>query len=98
MVAPSANGGSVPLYHFRSPCVHCGIAMEDVPKGPCPGDPAKAVPMVWRSLGVRWDKVERFLIQYSDGRFEDRWEHIAMQLPFNYLKDARYDQKLRRPS
>jgi hypothetical protein len=52
--------------------------------------------MAWRSLGVRWDKVEHFLIRMSSGEIIDRWEHIEMNLPYSYLCDARYDQKLTR--
>ena len=96
--ARSAKTESLPLRHFRSPCVHCGTAMEDVAPGPCPGDPAKAVPMAFRYLGIRWDGVEHYLIQYSDGHIEDRWEHIEMRLRWDYLKDARNDPTLRRPS
>lgn len=54
--------------------------------------------MRYRSLGVRWDNVEHFLIQMSNGDFVDRWEHIEFALPWNYLKDARQDTNLRRPS
>lgn len=63
--------------HFEDPCVHCGLAHDKVAPGPCQGDPAKAVPMAYRSLGVRWDHVEHFRILFSDGRIEDRWAHIS---------------------
>jgi hypothetical protein len=86
------------LHHYGDPCVHCGLPHDEIQPGPCQGDPAKAVPMVWRSLSVRWDHVEHFLIQMSDGSFTDRWEHIDMSLPWTYLKDARNDQMLRRPT
>lgn len=89
------NTGVDPLRHFRSPCVHCGTLMEDVAPGPCPGDPAKAVPMAWCGLGVRWDKVEHFRIQFSDGRIDERWAHISYAFPWTYLKDARHDVRLR---
>lgn len=52
--------------------------------------------MAWRSLGVRWDEVEHFLILMSSGEIVDRWEHIEMSLPYTYLRDARYDAALRR--
>lgn len=86
------------LRHFGDPCVHCSIAHDDVPVGPCQGDPDKAVPMVYRRLGVRWDGVEHFLIQMSNGEFVDRWEHIEMALPWTYLRDVRYDRTLRYPT
>lgn len=84
------------LLHFRDPCGHCATPHDDVPPGPCQGDPTKAVPMAWRSLGVRWDHVEHFLIKLSNGEFEDRWEHITFDLPYTYLRDARYDRALKR--
>ena len=87
---------TMPLYHFRSPCVHCELLMEDVAIGPCRGDPLLAVPMAWVSLGVRWDGVEHFKIQMSNGDMLHRWEHIDMGLAYGYLMDARYDERLRR--
>lgn len=86
------------LLHYGDPCVHCAIPHDEVPVGPCQGDPAKAVPMAYRSLGVRWDNVEHFLIQMSNGEFTDRYEHISFSLPWTYLKNARSDQTLRRPA
>ncbi len=65
------------LYHYGDPCVHCGTPHDDVPPGPCLGDPAKAEPITYRSLGVRWDGIERFFVQMSDGRIEERHYHIA---------------------
>jgi len=43
------------LYHFGDPCVHCGIRHDEVPAGLGQGDPAKAVPIAYRSMGVRGD-------------------------------------------
>lgn len=83
--------------HYGDPCLHCAISHDEVQPGPCQGDAAKAVPMVYRSLGVRWDSVEHFLIQMSSGQYIDRWEHIEMGLPWTYLRNARQDQTLRRP-
>jgi hypothetical protein len=51
--------------------------MEDVVVGECPGDPAKAVPMAYREMGVRPDGVVRYRIQFSDGRIEERHNHIS---------------------
>ena len=94
--AKSVSAASVnTLHHYRSPCVHCGTLMENVAPGPCPGDPAKAVPMAWCGLGVRWDGVEHFRIQYSDDRIVDRWEHVSERLPYGYLNGARHDLRLR---
>jgi hypothetical protein len=87
------------LKHFRDPCVHCATPHDDVPSGPCQGDPTKAVPIRWRPLGVRWDGVERFLIQLSNGKFEERYEHGSMaQLVMDYLGTAPLDDTLRRRS
>ena len=86
------------LHHYGDPCVHCGIAHDDIPPGPCLGDAGKAVPMVFRSYGTRWDGVEHFLIQYSDGHFEERWEHISALLPYTFLRNARLNQTLQRPA
>lgn len=86
------------LHHFRDPCVHCGLRMEDVAIGPCLGDRTKAVPMAWKSLGVRWDNVEHFLIQFSDGHFEHRWEHIEADLAYGYLAKARFVPDLKEPN
>ncbi len=70
------------LYHFGDPCVHCGIPHDDVPIGPCQGDPAKAVPIAYRSMGVRPDGIERFLIRFSDERVEERHFHVSEQAPY----------------
>lgn len=84
------------MTHFGDPCIHCGIPHDDVPRGSCQGDPAKAKPIRYRSLGVRWDHVEHFLILMSSGEIVDRWEHIDMSLPYAYLKDVPQDTTLRR--
>jgi hypothetical protein len=81
--------------HFRDPCIHCATAHNDVAPGPCTGDPDKAIPVAWCSLGVRWDNVERFRILMSTGRVTERYEHIDMNLPWTYLKESRYDDTLR---
>lgn len=86
------------LHHYGNPCVHCSTPHDEVLPGPCAGDPAKAVPMAYRSLGVRWDNVEHFLIQMSNGEFVDRHEHIEMNLPYTYLSRARFEPNLCRPA
>jgi hypothetical protein len=73
------------MHHFRDPCVHCGQAMADVAVGECPGDPAKSVPMSYRALGVRYDGVEHFLVQFSDGRIEERWSHASFHAPYYHF-------------
>jgi hypothetical protein len=84
------------MRHFGDPCIHCGISHDDVQSGPCIGDASKAVPIAYCSLGVRWDGVEHFIIGYSDGRVEDRWEHVSFGLPFGYLVGVKYDKSLRK--
>lgn len=54
--------------------------------------------MAWKSLGVRWDNVEHFLIQFSDGHFEHRWEHIEADLAYGYLAKARFVPDLKEPN
>lgn len=84
------------LLHFRDPCVHCGIAMMKVPPGPCQGDPTKRVPMAYQTMGVRWDGVERFLIEMSDGSFIEHHSHISNHICYfdGWLSKARVDMKL----
>jgi hypothetical protein len=82
------------MTHFGDPCIHCGIAHDDVPVGPCHGDPTKAKPIAYRSFGVRWDHVEHLAIRMSDGRIEQVWEHIDMPKP--NLIGLRYDETIRR--
>lgn len=87
--------------HFGDPCIHCGIPHDDVPVGACTGPESKAKPIAYRSLGVRWDKVEHFYIRWSDNRVTQSWNHISESAPYfhwghsDYLiSPPRYDQKL----
>jgi hypothetical protein len=70
------------LYHFGGLCVHCGIPHDEVRVGPCRGDPAKAVPIAYRSMRVSPDGIERFLIRFSDGRVEQREFPVSQQAPY----------------
>lgn len=81
------------MHHFGDPCIHCAIPHDDVPVGPCQGDKAKAVPIAYASLGVRWDKVEHLRVRMSDGRIEDIWEHVDAQMGWEL---GRYDETLKR--
>ena len=88
--------------HFGDSCIYCGLSHDDVAPGPCLGDLTKAIPIAYRSPGVRWDKVERYLIRMSDGRVVERYEHISMQAPYwhfgysDHLQHPpRYDERLR---
>ena len=82
--------------HYGDPCIHCGVAHDDVPSGACIGT-KPAVPIAYRCISVRRDGVERFLILMSDGSIEDRWEHfmVGLEGPGGYLHGARYDNELR---
>lgn len=71
--------------HFGDPCLHCGIPHDEVAAGPCTGDAAKAIPVAYCSLGVRWDGVEHFRVRFSDGRVEDRWNHISERAPYHHF-------------
>lgn len=89
--------------HFRDPCIHCSQAMEDVAVGACLGDVSKAIPIAYRSLGVRWDGYEHFLIRWSTNQVTEKWCHASEQAPyrgFNVLGDIqqppRYDKNLQR--
>ena len=62
--------------HFGDPCIHCGIPHDEIPAGQCSGDPSKAIPVSYRSMGVRWDNTEEFLMRMSDGTQERRYFHI----------------------
>ena len=79
--------------HYGDPCIHCATPHDNVPVGPCRGDPSKAVPIAYCSLGVRWDKVEHLRVRMSDGRVEDIWEHIDLMM---HWKLGRYDETLKR--
>lgn len=90
------------MHHFGDPCVHCGIPHDDVPVGPCQGDSTKAVAIAYKSLGVRWDNIEQFLVRYSDGRVESRHHHISEHAPYYHFRldvelrsPPRYDEKLK---
>lgn len=89
--------------HFRDPCIHCGTPIEDVAVGACPGDAAKAIPIAYRSLGVRWDGYEGFLVRMSTNQVVERWCHTSMCAPYRHfamLGDIQqpppYDAKLSR--
>ena len=82
------------LYHFGDPCVHCGSPHDEVPVGPCQGDPAKAVPIAYRSMGVRRNQIERFLIRLSDGRVEQRDFPVSQEAPYWHFG---YSDRRRQP-
>lgn len=89
------------MHHFGDPCRHCGTPLDDVAVGPCPGDASKAIPIAYRSLGVRWDGVEHFLIRMSTGEVRERHCHVSENAPyrgFSMLGDIRqpprYDPKI----
>ena len=86
--------------HFGDPCIHCGIALDDL-TGSCVGE-GKAIPIAYASLGVRWDGVEHFRIRFSDNHIEEQHRHISEHAPYYHFghSDAltnppRYDARLK---
>lgn len=82
------------MHHFRDPCIHCGIGHDDVPPGPCLGDPKKAVVVAycvdrqaWQNPGSGADTV---LCAMSDGSILTEARHPAEHWPWlGRFKDAR---------
>ena len=90
------------MHHFGDPCRHCGTPHDEIQPGPCEGDPARATPIAYCSLGVRWDGVERYRVRFSDGRIEERCEHISAHAPYYHfgysdalISPPHYDERLR---
>lgn len=88
--------------HFKSPCIHCGVEMENVDVGPCKGDASKAIPIAYASLGVRWDGVERYRVRYSDSSVRELYRHVSERAPYYHfgasdslIQPPRYDPRLR---
>ena len=72
--------------HFGDPCIHCGIPHDDVPPGPCLGDPSKAIVIGHRSLGVvRPDGVEHYIYLTSDGVKHESWAHVGYHAPYYHF-------------
>lgn len=89
--------------HFGDPCIHCGIPHDEIASGDCTGDFKKAIPIAFASLGVRWDHVEHHRVRFSDGRIEDRWNHISENAPYFHfghsdvlISPPRYDESLKK--
>jgi hypothetical protein len=87
--------------HFGDPCIHCGTPFEKIEVGPCNGDPAKAKPLAYVGLGVRWDGYESFRIRWSDGRITEQTNHISAHAPYYHfgksnelIQPPRYDKRL----
>lgn len=72
--------------HFRDPCIHCGLPMEAVEVGACKGDPSKKIAIAYRSLGVRWDGYEHFLVRWSTNEVVERWCHHSEQAAYHGFK------------
>ena len=41
-----------------------------------------AYPIAYKSLGVRWDKVESFRVKYSDGQVKEISAHVSEHMPY----------------
>lgn len=73
------------MHHFGDPCIHCNIPHDDVPAGSCGGDPKKAKPIAYRSLGVRWDNVEHFRVLMSSGEVREFHQHVSYSGPYYHF-------------
>jgi hypothetical protein len=87
--------------HFGDPCIHCGTPLDDVEPGACKGDATRAKPIAYRSMGVRWDGIERFLVRLSTGAVQERHHHISEHAPYRHFSmlgeiqsPLRYDPKI----
>lgn len=87
--------------HFQSPCIHCGLAMEQFDVGPCKGDVSNAIPISYASFGVRWDGVEGYRVRYSDNSVHDLHRHVSERAPYYHfgksadlIQPPRYERKL----
>ena len=88
----------MPMTHYGDPCIHCGIAHDDVPPGPCMGDCRKVRPIRYRAITARRaDQRKHLLVQFSDGSFEDYYLHPDEPDPWSLQVPPRYDEALRRP-
>lgn len=82
------------MTHFGDPCIHCGIAHDDVPVGPCQGDQAKAkiirygvVRQAWQNPGSSCDDV---VVLMSSGEFNHESHHPSSHWPYSdRFKDAK---------
>jgi hypothetical protein len=90
--------------HFGSPCIHCGLKMEDVKVVPCLGTGA-AVPIAYAVIERRWDGTVGYRVRFSDGRIEDLWSHASMSAPYYHFgrsddltQPPRYDKRLCSPA
>jgi len=88
-------------HHFGDPCIHCGVSHDAIQPGPCKGDIRKAKPIAYRSLGVRYDGVERYLVRMSTGYVSEIYSHVSYHLPYYHFGHAReliqpprYDERL----
>lgn len=91
--------------HFGDPCIHCGVGHDDVPPGSCLGDGAQAIPIAYRSLGVRWDGVAHYLIRMSNGEVKELHSHISFHAPYYHfghsedlINPPRYDANIQFPA
>ena len=57
--------------------------------------------VAYKSLGVRWDGIEHFLLRHADGSVTERYGHISYHLPYrgfsmlgDYQQPPTYDRTL----
>jgi hypothetical protein len=66
------------LRHYGDPCVHCGLAHDGVPPGPCNGDPEKAVPVAYAVVRQAWQHIggaDTIRLAMSDGTIREECRH-----------------------
>lgn len=73
------------MAHFGDPCIHCGIAWDEVESGPCHGDPAKVIVTGYWAGGVRSDGVETYHWQTSDGERHSACRHVSEHAPYYHF-------------
>lgn len=87
----------MPMTHYGDPCIHCSIAHDDVPPGPCMGDLRKVRPIRYRAVpDRRVDQRKHLLVQFSDGSFEDYYLHPDEPDPWSLQTPPQYDEHLKR--
>ena len=78
--------------HFGSPCIHCGVQLEDVAPGPCTGDARKAKVIGYASLGVRYDGVEHYRYRLSTNAVEELYSHVSNHAPYYHFGRREFGQ------
>lgn len=63
------------MHHYGDPCIHCSTPHDEVPVGPCKGDPAKAIILAYCVARQAWQNpgsgAETIRCMMSDGSIRD---------------------------